>query len=247
MGTRNYANLSSRLLALKGPHLEVETIHSVEGYPMYLVHLRKSHDAPFTILLTAGVHGDEPAGVEAVLRFLDSEHAKRLDHFQFCVLPCINPTGVVENTRENRGGIDLNRAFDTDSIPEVLFVKEALNGRKIDCHFDFHEDWEARGFYMYEGAHDGQFFGDEIIDRVKHIGIIDPDDDEDDPPISPGVYPITLNWGTKGLAAYILNFHASHTIICETPTSWDMDQRVAAHLTALNTVMAHYLSQLRDV
>lgn len=218
MGTHNYTTLSSCLLELKGSHIEVETTHSVEGHPIYLVWMRKSEDVPFTTLLTAGAHSDEPADVEALLRFLDSAHTKLLDHFQFCVLPCTNPTGFVEDTRENRRSIDLNRAFETNSIAAVLFVKEVSKGQKSGCHACFHEDWEASGFHMYKGTHNKQFFGDKTIERIKPIGTIDPDDDEDDPPISPGVYPISFNWSIKGLSTYILKFHASHAIICETPT-----------------------------
>ena len=241
MEKRNYTQLSHRLEALSGAAIRVETAGSIEEYPLHVVHLQENADASCTILLTAGVHGDEPAGVEAALRFLEQDRADLLQHFAFCVVPCINPTGYVHNTRESSRGADINRSFEADQVPEAEIVKELLRGRQFDCFIDFHEDWEATGFYLYEGRRNGQWFGSEIIRRIEAIGSIDPDTDEDDPPISRGVYPVASSWGLQGLAAYILHLHAPCAFICETPSSsWDMDLRVAAHLAALDTVLEHY-------
>ncbi len=241
MEKRNYTQLSHRLEALSGSAIRVETAGSIEEYPLHVVHLQENADASCTILLTAGVHGDEPAGVEAALRFLEQDQADLLQHFAFCVVPCINPTGYVRNTRENSRGADINRSFEADQVPEAEIVKELLRGRQFDCFIDFHEDWEAKGFYLYEGRRNRQFFGSEIIRHVEKIGPIDLDIDEGDPPISRGVYPVSSSWGLQGLAPYILHFHAPRAFICETPsTNWDMDLRVAAHLAALDTVLEHY-------
>ena len=240
MENRNYADLSRRLEALSASDLCVETAGLVEGYPVYLVHLRGDTDAPRRILLTAGVHGDEPAGVEAALRFLERDHTHLLQHFQFCVLPCINPTGYVRNTRESSRGVDINRAFEENEVAEVQLIKKVLGNQQFDCFVDFHEDWEATGFYLYEGKRDGQWIGEKIIQRVETIGPIDPDTDAEDPPLSRGVYQVASDWGTRGLAPYILQFHVSHVFICETPTSWDIDRRAAAHLAALDTVLAYF-------
>ena len=224
--------------------MHVESIGNIEHYPVYLVHMRGHRDHLPAILLTAGVHGNEPSGVEATLRFLGSDQNHLRQRFQFCVLPCINPVGYVRDTRENGQGIDINRAFEEDDIPEVQLVKRGLGDRQFLCGMDFHEDWEATGFYLYEGRHEGPNLGENIVKRLSAIGPMEPDDDErdeDDPPQSPGVYPVATSWGTQGLTSYTYAFHAAHTLISEAPTSWEFERRVSVHLTLLDTVLTHYL------
>ena len=91
------------------------------------------------MLLTSGVHGDEPAGIEAVLRFLESAPST-YPGFEFVVVPCVNPTGYVRSTRENIRGVDINRPFEADDEEEVRIIKDLLKGECFDCHVDFHED-----------------------------------------------------------------------------------------------------------
>ena len=87
MTTRNYDKLTGRLEALSAAHLRVETAGVVEGYPVYHVALQSETGASGNLLLTAGVHGDEPAGVEAALRFLERDHVDLLERFSFMVVP----------------------------------------------------------------------------------------------------------------------------------------------------------------
>ena len=241
METRDYGDLSRRLDTLSSSESRyVEKAGSVEGYPVHVIRLQSNASSVRSILITAGVHGDEPAGIEAVIGFLERDNTDLLQHFRFCAIPCVNPTGYVDNSRENRLGIDINRSFEKDNIPEVQIVKQVIRGRQFDFFVDFHEDWEAGGFYLYEGRRDGHGMGEEIIRAVKSIGPIDPDSDPDDPPISHGLYRVATAWGTQGFAPYILKFHAPHVLMPETPTGWAMDRRAAAHLAVLDTVLAHY-------
>jgi len=204
--------------------------------------LQGSAAAACKILLTGGVHGDEPGGVEAALRFVEGGHREWLEHFSFSVVPCVSPTGYVRNTRENHEGVDLNRAFEEGNAAEVRLVKDLLRNIHAGCFVDFHEDWEAKRFYLYEGRRNGEGLGPEIIRRVEGIGPIDPNNQEDEP-LSRGVYGISPEWGTKGLVPYALKFHVPHALIFETPTEWAMDKRAEAHLAALDTVLQYYRDQ----
>lgn len=58
----------------------------------------------------AGVHGDEPGGVEAALLLLDLlvGGAVPLSPHQLLVLPCLNPSGLADGTRSNCIGQDIN-------------------------------------------------------------------------------------------------------------------------------------------
>ena len=236
---RNYTEITERLKCLNVP---IELIGTAHGYPIHQVHLQSSADAPRPILITGGMHGDEPAGVEAILQFLTRDNTTLLKNFSFLVIPCINPYGYVHNTRETRDGVDINRAFEEDDVAETVIVKKALGQTQFSLAIDFHEDYDATGFYLYEGKRDEKYIGPDLATAAKTIGPIDPEDPgEDAPDLAEGVYKVATSWGTQGLTPYLLHFHSEHVIISETPTVWQLEQRVALHLTildiALNTLL----------
>jgi hypothetical protein len=232
---RDYAEVTERLKNLDVP---IELLGTVHNYSIYQIRLAASVDTPKHVLITGGMHGDEPAGVEAVLQFLERDNTARLKNFSFLVIPCINPYGYVHNTRETLDGIDINRAFETEDVAEVAIVKKALGKTQFSLAIDFHEDYDATGFYLYEGKRDEKYIGPKLAVAAKAIGSIDPEDSgEDAPDLAEGVYKVATSWGTQGLAPYLLHFHSEHVIISETPTVWQLEKRVALHLTILDTAL----------
>ena len=237
---RDYTEVTERLKRLDVPVEMLGTVHAKENinWPLYQIHLVSSARTPQRVLITGGMHGDEPAGVEAVLQFLERDNTTRLKNFSFLVIPCINPYGYVYNTRETLDGIDINRAFETDDVAEVAIVKKALGQTQFSLAIDFHEDYDATGFYLYEGKRDEKYIGPRLATAAKAIGPLDPDDPgEDAPDLAEGVYKVATSWGTQGLTPYLLHFHSEHVIISETPTVWQLEQRVALHLTILDTAL----------
>lgn len=238
---RDYGNFVRRLHGLSLPNLELDTLGEVNGCPIYRLVFGSVSHVKCKVLITAGLHGDEPAGPEAVLQFLHEYDAARYDNFRFLILPCINPFGYVHDTRENETGIDLNRVFEVDNPPEeARLVKSAVAGERFDFAIDFHEDWEAEGFYFYEGRKSENWVGPEVIKNVESVCPIDWDNDENDLPIADAVFRVDPAWGQEGFTPYLLAFHSDHVMICETPTRLPMRQRTAAHLKALETVTMHY-------
>ena len=232
---RDYTEITERLKNLAVP---IEHIGTAHNYPIHRIHLAASTHTQRRVLITGGMHGDEPAGVEAVLQFLARDNTALLNNFSFVLIPCINPYGYVHGTRETRDGIDINRSFETDDIVEVSIVKKALGQSQFSLAIDFHEDYDANGFYLYEGNRDEQYIGTELAAAAKAIGPIDPEDPgEDAPDLAEGVYKVADSWGTQGLAPYLLHFHTEHVIISETPTVWHLDQRIALHLAILDTAL----------
>ena len=232
---RNYTEITERLKRLDVP---IELIGTAHSYPIHQIRLASSADTPRHILITGGMHGDEPAGVEAVLQFLERNNATLLKKFSFLVIPCINPYGYVHNTRETLGDVDINRAFETGDIAEVAIIKKALGQTQFSLAIDFHEDYDATGFYLYEGKRDEKYIGPDLAAAAKAIGPIDPDDPgEDAPDLTEGVYKVATSWGTQGLTPYLLHFHSEHVIISETPTVWQLERRAALHLTILDTAL----------
>ena len=233
---RGYSKILDRLNAA---NLEFLTkIGTVHGYPIFKVLLGPETGERENILITGGVHGDEPAGVEASLRFLERDNGALLKRFRFWVMPCINPHGYVHDTRVNREGADVNRSFATEEVSEASIVKRAIAQTQFSFAIDFHEDCDATGFYLYEGKRDKQFIGPQIAAVVKTIGPMDDDDSgESEELIGQGVYGVARQWGVQGLTPYLLHFHTEHAIISETPTIWPLEQRSALHLAVLDTVL----------
>ena len=232
---RNYAEIIERLKHLDRP---MEVIGTAHGYPIHQIRLASSTQMSRRVLITGGMHGDEPAGVEAVLQFLERDNTPLLKNFSFLVIPCLNPYGYVHNTRETLGSVDINRAFETEDIAEVAIVKKALGQTQFSLAIDFHEDYDATGFYLYEGKRDEKYIGPELAAAAKAIGRIDPEDPgEDAPDLAEGVYKVATSWGTQGLTPYLLHFHSEHVIISETPTVWELQQRASLHLTILDTAL----------
>lgn len=235
---REYSEIIDRLYALNLPKILIGT---VDEYPIYKLYLKSSSNTQKHVLITSGLHGDEPGGIEASLNFLSRDNSHLLQSFNFTVIPCINPYGYVHNIRENRDGIDINRMFESDGIKEVMIVKETLGETQFSFTIDFHEDYDARGFYLYEGKDDGKFIGPDIAQQITTIGPIDSEDSgEDTTRIVKGVYNVSPKWGAKGLAPYLLNYHTKHVFISETPTVWTINQRAALHLGILDAALTYY-------
>lgn len=241
MTERSYDPVVRRVEALASQGRTLETIGTVEGYPVHCI--RAGHPGRLRVLLTGGVHGDEPAGVEAVLRFLERDMDPWLGQVEFTAMPCVNPVGYVRDTRDNGGAADVNRSFESDDVPEVRLVKQVLAGCRVDAFVDCHEDWEADGFYMYEGPRNGQAVGPAVIAAVEERASIDPDSGEDSEPVSRGVYEISPSWGRQGLGPYVLHGHAARACIFETPTKWPLEQRAAVHRVALEAALRRWTGE----
>ena len=191
---RSYEQLIARVTkAARQPSVQMETLGRFEsgGRRCALVQLNLGRPdvGKLPVMIAAGIHGDEPAGVEAAIRFLETnaQNQSLLSRFHFVVFPCNNPSGWELNTRQNADGIDLNRRFATRNPPaEVAIVTRALQGRRFDLIFEMHEDVDASGFYLYEIVDDPRArVGDEIVGKVCSLG-----------------FPVNHNRQIEGMAAH---------------------------------------------
>ena len=139
MGTqakRNYSEFVNRLRNALNHNSQTSTLghikSSTKKYPFKKI-LLGAHN-PKRVLISAGIHGDEPAGVESVCAFLESGRYKaHLDEWEITILPCINPYGFENDTRENHDNQDLNRLF-KDQLPplEVQLAKSTFKPSYFD-------------------------------------------------------------------------------------------------------------------
>ena len=211
------------------------------------------------VLLSAGIHGEEPAGVYALLRFMENYIRCFDDDFEFLIFPCINPFGFEHNSRHNAQGIDTNREFkdDTGCIESSLVIRELKRlNRHFVCTIDLHEtdpnfvgEEFTRGdnpteFYMWEVCPDKEARIGHLVTRImeRFVPVCKWDTVYKDRN-SGGViwYPEgcanpIYTQGTT-LEGYLAANYTPQSFTLETPCGWPMYQRIFAHQTALTRIL----------
>lgn len=190
-----------------------------------------------SVLISAGLHGDEAAGVDAAVACI-RRFASDDCPFGALVLPCINPYGLCAGIRTNDIGYDLNRTFGQDPAPvETAVVREALQGRRFALTVDLHEDEDADGFYVYEHTRGGGPLAPALVARVRAAGY----------PIHSGadVEGYIMNDGcvvpkdertseiVGFFSVYLFDYHTDRSVVTETPTRLPQGVRAAMHELAV--------------
>jgi murein peptide amidase A len=189
------------------------------------------------IYISAGIHGDEPAGPLALLELLRRDALPR-DHDIF-LCPLMNPAGLAAGTRENTEGIDLNRDYTDFRSAETIAHRDWVqaNITRLDLALHLHEDWEATGFYLYELNFSNQpSRSPAILQAAKaHLPIESAHQIDDHPACDGVIRPKTLPDIPAGLpeAIYFQQQFGGINHTLETPSALKLEQRVAAQKTAV--------------
>ncbi len=120
--------------------------------PRYLFLGPRGGGDTIRIGIFATIHGDEPEGAFALLRFASAlEAAPELAQgYALFLYPVCNPTGWEDGTRHARSGRDLNREFWKHSIePEVRLLETELYLHAFDGIITLHSDDTSHGLYGY--------------------------------------------------------------------------------------------------
>jgi protein MpaA len=93
--------------------------HSVEGRA---IRGRRFGGAGPALLVFGGIHGDEPASVEALIELTPLVAARTPPAMPVWVLPAVNPDGVARGRKNSARDVDLNRnfparSFTTEHVP----------------------------------------------------------------------------------------------------------------------------------
>jgi len=168
---REYSLLVKRVRSVLSEDREASLyLHEVTaaGRTYELMRVVLGSGAPRRVLLSAGIHGDELAGVEALCEWLETRaYVKFLERWEVTMLPCINPWGYEYGTRENGDGYDLNREFKSSHPPqEVLYVQSVLQQR-FDLSLELHADADSTGYYLYETVQPGADIGHRVLERIR--------------------------------------------------------------------------------
>jgi len=241
---RDYATLVERVRSLQAHGWNVREAGKVCGMPLLTAERLSGSDNP-QVLLVGGVHGDEPAGVEAAVLWMESGLADRWP-LDWLILPCANPCGWSHDRRTASENHDLNRSFNlAECCDEIKIIRAALAGREFLFAMDFHEDSDAPGYYICEIKARPPFAGERLIEAVEAVLPIWDVPKLDGRKVaargcvrrSPVSKSMLHNRRLWPLEFHLLRHHTNHTFCSETPLSFPIGQRVRAHHAALDAAL----------
>jgi hypothetical protein len=120
--------------------------------PRYIFLGPKGGGDAIRIGIFAGIHGDEPAGVQAI-HLLASRLAANpalAEGYQLFLYPSCNPTGLVSGSRCSASGKDLNREFwQNSNEPEVRLLEPEILTHRFQGLISLHADDTSEGLYAF--------------------------------------------------------------------------------------------------
>ena len=199
-----------------------------------------ARDGARRVYLSAGIHGDEPAGPMAVLQLLEARAWPNDCELWIC--PLLNPVGLERNTREDGAGVDLNRDYLARRTLSVRAHVEWLGAvPRFDCGLHLHEDWEATGFYLYElNPRDLPTRGEQVIRKVKEICPIDTAEMIDGRHARNGILRPNIDPSSREdwpEAFYMVKERTDLSYTLESPSDFPLPVRMTALVTAVNTLL----------
>jgi len=144
-GAHDYQRLLRRWQGIaRRTRLEMHELTRADGWPVVM--LSRGRGGFF---ISAGIHGDEPAGCEALACWAEQEE-KFLSATECSIFPCLNPWGLIYNSRFDSRGRDLNRCYDRRGPAVVAAQRRCIRGGSFVQALTLHEDFDARGVYLYD-------------------------------------------------------------------------------------------------
>lgn len=218
----------------------VEDIHRLTNSLGFTRKSTRRPQAGARAYLSTGIHGDEPAGPLA-MRHLLRENAwpSELDLW---LCPCLNPAGFVLNRRENADGVDLNRDYlNPTAAGTVAHIAWLERQPGFDLCLCLHEDWESRGFYLYEQNPDKQpSLAEGIIAGVAEVCPIDLSEVIEGRPAENGIIRPNLDPRTRPQwpeAFFLITHKTRLSYTLEAPSDFPLSARVAALVAAVNAAL----------
>ncbi len=250
---RSYSReVARRVAALRG--CAVRRIGRIQhpGSEVYPVFRITRGSGPRHVLLAAGIHGSEPAGVFALLDFLEHHAARYTRDCTFHAFPCINPWGFERHERRPPHRKDLNCHFHAGTlVPECGIVLRNLRKKGYSLAIDLHESNPAsreqgsnprtnpRAFFLFEACDNPlRLLHPAVIRAVRRVAQV-----WDGKTVwgahSEGgavLYPSAKNrryseWTT--LEGYVYKSKGGHACTFETPRHWPLEKRIRTHVAAL--------------
>jgi hypothetical protein len=167
----------------------------------------------------------------------------------------LNPLGLVENHRVDGEGRDLNRSFEQHDISPIREVRQAVEGRTFQLALSLHEDYDARGAYLYNLNTQGDTtVAHQLMARAvsKRLPLDNRHKIEGRPSdrgvITPSLKNISKLTGLPEGPYLFINGHTERTLTFETPSEFCLFERIKTHrrfLDAASRWMVQSQKQLK--
>ena len=203
--------------------------------PVYFLRTAVEND-PRAIYLSAGIHGDESAGPAALLAWAE-QNSEKLRAYPFLIFPCLNPWGLLNNSRYDAQGVDLNRTFSDKHPPTpVRELLRLIDGQRFALSLTLHEDYDATGFYVYEVMRRAPFWGEQILRKARPLIAIDSRANIDRRRARRGLVRRQFKpqrFPEMPESIYLHRRHSYRTFTTETPSEFALETRIAAHVATI--------------
>lgn len=161
--------------AFDGDRFEVKTEATIgyrdRAHPILSVRTRSA--APKTLLVLAGVHGNEHAGLLAVPRILERFDLRERgsERVRLVVVTPVNPVGAAELSRLDGAGYDVNRDFVRFETPEARVVRDVYDRERPDFVISLHEGPQDATF-MFTNRHVDGALARTLLDALAAEGTV---------------------------------------------------------------------------
>lgn len=216
--------------------LDESTLLDDNDFPVVAYRTRRKPDRENGLYLCAGVHGDEPAAVWGLLEWAE-ENVEFIRESAAVIFPCFNPAGLLANTRHDDAGRDLNRLFQDRELPLMKRWHEFIGDDHFRIALLLHEDYDARGIYVYELTRKDISLGEPILSECESIIPREPRSHIDEVDFERGIMRKTEEvvehvdrelGGGYPEAIYVYLHHARFSLTFETPSEYSLWDRVQA-------------------
>jgi protein MpaA len=206
---------------------------------------RVSEKSSQRLYVSAGIHGDEPAGPMTILRLLRDDCWPRDASLWLC--PLLNYSGFQRNSREDKQGIDLNRDYLHRISPRVrAHIRWLESTPRFEVGLHLHEDWESAGFYLYElNPRDRPTYGERVIQGLSRICPIDTAEQIDGRPAKNGILRPQIDPASQQEwpeAFFMVQEKTDLSYTLESPSDFPLELRVNAMSLAVRTLLAAYVA-----
>ena len=229
-------------------HLEFQDRKGVSGQiPRFLFTGPGDRGSFLRVGVFAGVHGDEPSGVQAaveLLRRLLGDPQPALGYELF-VYPVCNPWGCAHDTRWLKSGADMNREFwrGSDEI-EVLVLEGQLMKLAFDGIVSLHTDDTSPGLYGFVKGHQlTRHVLNPSLEAASRFLPRNFDKSIDNFQANAG---IIADGYTGILGAPPTQSPRPFEIVFETPSNTDSSLQVEAHVAAMLTMLGSFRAMISE-
>lgn len=236
----DYRELTAAWRSLsKAAGLKMQVLAEVAQAKIYWLETPEKLSGP-AIYLSSGVHGDEAAAPWGLLAWA-RQNIALLRQRAFIIVPCMNPHGLIANTRMDYRGLDINRRFHLARDPICGPWRKMMRNRKLGPGLCLHEDYDAQGCYMYELGMHANSIAPDILARCSQTIPVDPRAKIDRWKAVHGVIrrrgiPTALPGLPEAIVLHQLGCPITMTF--ETPSEFALDDRVKTHVDFINAALS---------